>query len=117
MRRKWNAPGAGHSARGRDCLPGPAGTPKIPESGTCANGITLETCDGEVRTLWGLSAKLVCDLANAGPDGLRLSGADLALAKTIAADGMPLRIGQEDAKGRAWVTLDAERLEEVRHGA
>ncbi|MBF9057718.1 hypothetical protein HKCCSP123_00845 [Rhodobacterales bacterium HKCCSP123] len=70
-----------------------------------ANGLAIDTGDGEVRRLCGSPAKLVRRLALAGTDRLRLVESDLKLAEELAANGIPLRVGRRDAKGRARVAL------------
>ena len=115
MPEKWFDPGAASSARGRGCLAGWAGSLGVAENRHVANAVALDLGDGEVRSITGQRAKLVRQLAQAGPGGLRLSGPDLELAEALAVDGVPLLIGERDAKGRAGVGLDPTQVEEVRH--
>lgn len=116
MPRIRSTPGAGPSARGRGCLPGPAGIPDIFEKACAAKPLWLSEGDDEPRAVHGAAASLVRRLAQAGPAGLRLTGRDLELAKALGADGLPLCISRSDAKGRARVHLDTSRIVEVNDG-
>lgn len=105
MAENRNAPGAGVSARGPNCLPERAGNFEVSENQQFANGIELTARDGEVLSIAEPGAKLLRRLALAGSDGLRLVGAELTLAHALYAQGVPLRSSALDPKGREYVAL------------
>ncbi|GAB5447993.1 MAG: hypothetical protein Gyms2KO_28660 [Gymnodinialimonas sp.] len=112
-----NAPSVGENgAWGRGCFPVGTGIPNVSENRNPANAIALNTISGETHSLSGPAAKLVCWLAQAGPERPQLTGADLELAELLAADAIPLQFSPVDAKSRAHAWLDPTRIAEVQNG-
>ncbi|MDG4647921.1 hypothetical protein P6F26_05650 [Roseibacterium sp. SDUM158017] len=102
--------------RARDCHAVPADTRTLENNFAACHSVEVTFHGGVISSVSGPAAKLLSGPCAAPLEGLRLSGSDLELAKTLGAGGLPLRIGRSDAKGRAYVDLDTTMVVEVRHG-